>query len=176
MKKIIIFILIIACLSGCSYDGWNEITVPQIGSFKIPPDWTCHIDDNKIYLTHKDITEPTIDNVYLAGTILTKEKALPGWKVFDDSTEYVDTLKGEIFSNSAYVGEGIYSTNNENVRRTFFYMYQSMDEKIYMMLMDDSVECETVEKIAKSYKGLVPEDYTSIWEDIYYFFFPKNKT
>lgn len=174
MKRLFVFILILACLSGCSYDGWNEITVPQIGSFKIPPDWACHIDDNKIYLTHKDITEPTIDNVYLAGTILTKESALPGWKILDNNAEYVDTIKGEIFSNSAYIGEGIFSVNNESVKRTYFYMSQSTYEEIYMILMDNSIEHETVKKIVKSYKGIVDENYTTIWEDIYYFFFPKK--
>ena len=163
MKKILIvtaIILAVVILILCTlcvvsylnrYKDWQEIDVPEVGTFKIPPDWAYHRDGNRIYLTDKNVKCPTQENTYIVGTVQVAEYNEAACKVFDSNTEYVDIVSSIVFSNSAYIWKKKYIIHQKLCTKVSVEMWSSSDAEIDMLVWDDSIEYELFEKIAKSY-------------------------
>ena len=170
MKKFLIVIAIILAVvvlilcASCTvsylnrYKDWQEIDVPEVGRFKIPPDWAYHRDGNRIYLTDKRVTTPTQENTYIVGTVQVTGYDEAACKVFDSSTEYGDIVSDMTFSNSARIWKIEYIIHEKLCTKVSVEMWASSDAEIDMLVWDDSIEYELAEKIAKSYAMHLKED------------------
>ena len=163
MKKFLIVIAIIlavAILILCTscivsylnrYKGWQEIDVPEVGTFKIPPDWAYHRDSNRIYLTDKNVTTPTQENTYIVGSVRMTGYDEAASQVFDSNAKCEDIVSSMVFSNNAYVGKEEYIIQGKRCNNIYLNMNSATYEQIDMLVWDDSVDYELAEKIAKSY-------------------------
>lgn len=163
IKKIIcicIVIIISLCVLGYSgkYYGFKEIELKGIGNIKIPQEWTCHIDGNKIYFTDESVEEFTEDSVHLAGYIYNEDAPLETYKMFDDNAESEGCVKGEVFSNSAYRGIYRYIMDGKRCEKVYLNLkIYEQDKEISMIGWDEAVSYEDVGKIAKSFKEKITE-------------------
>ena len=161
---IILAVVILILCASCTvsylnrYKDWQEIDVPEVGRFKIPPDWAYHRDGNRIYLTDKSVTTPTQENTYIVGTVKFTMNDEEACQVFDSNAKYVDTNSGIVLSNSAYIRKIEYIIHEKLCTKVSVEMWASSDAEIDMLVWDDSIEYELAKKIAKSYAMHLKED------------------
>ena len=154
MKKMIYILLCIICLSGCAgeYKGWKEIEMADLGTIKIPEGWVCHIQDNKIYFTDKDVKEFTEDTVHLAGYIYDEGKN-PGenHNMFNKEVIWVERTESEVFSNNTFRGKDKYIIDNEICEKAYIILNITKDKEISMIAWDENVSYDDIKKMAKSF-------------------------
>lgn len=161
MRKIIYVLALVLCLFGCSgkYEGWKEIEMENIGNIKIPRGWTCHIKDDVIYFTDEGVTELTEDTAHLAGYIYEEKNPMAVYKMFDENATVEEHVKDEIFSNSTRRGIIRYVMNGKRCEKAYLKFYDvEQDKEIYMIVWDDSVVYEDLEKMAKSFERNAGEE------------------
>ena len=142
----------------CRYKDWQEIDVPEVGTFKIPPDWAYHRDGNRIYLTDKNVKAPTEENTYIVGSVRVTNDDEVACKIFDSNTGYGDVVSSAIFSNSARIWKVKYIIHGKLCTKVCLDMWAPSDAEIDMLVWDDSVDYKLVKKIAKSYAMHLKED------------------
>lgn len=153
IKKFLLIMVLVVFLSGCSeqYTGWKEIKIQDFGSIKVPEGWVCHIQDDEIYFVDEGITEFSVDNVHLGGYIYDAHNLNTPSKVFP-KIEKAESIKGQVYSNSAYRGIKKYHIKGKWCEKGYIEIYASKsDREIYMIAWDDTVDYDDLEKIAKSF-------------------------
>lgn len=142
----------------CRYKDWQEIDVPEVGTFKIPPDWAYHRDGNRIYLTDKDVKVPTEENTYIVGSVRVTNDDEAACQMIDGDAKYVDTVSGIVFSNSARIRKMEYIIFGKLCTKVNLELWAPSDAEIDMLVWDDSIDYKLVKKIAKSYAVHLKED------------------
>ena len=161
MKKLLLVILLVLSLSGCSgkYKGWKEIEIENLGSIKIPEGWTYHIQDNEIYFVDEGVTEFIVENVHLGGYIYDEDYTLAAHKLFDESTNYEETNESQVYSNDTFRGIEKYCIDGKWCEKGYVQLCVSeKDKEIFMIAWDDTVSYDDLEKIAKSFDRNLPEE------------------
>ena len=161
MKKLLLIMILIFFLSGCSgqYEGWKEIKLQDYGSIKVPEGWACHIQGNEIYFVDEGVTEFTEENVHLGGYIYDEDYTLAAHKLFDKSTDYEETNESQVYSNDTFRGIEKYYINGEWCEKGYIQLCVSeKDKEIFMIAWDDTVSYDDLEKIAKSFDRNLPEE------------------
>ena len=160
---IVIIAVLILCILGISsylgrYKDWQEIDVPEVGTFKIPPDWAYHRDGNRIYLTDKNVEVPTLENTYIVGTVKFTMNDEEACEIIDSNAKYVNTVSDMIFSNSARIRKKEYIIHGKLCTMVHLQLWSPHDAEIDMLVWDDSVDYELAEKIAESYSMHLKDD------------------
>lgn len=153
MKKILLITIGLLFLPGCSgkYEGWKEVGIQDYGSITVPEGWECHIRDHEIYFVDEGETEFSEGNVHLGGYIDDADHSHTPSKVFP-KIEKVESVKGQVYSNSAYRGIKKYCIRGDWYEKGHIEIHASnRDAEIYMVAWDDTVSYDDLEKIAKSF-------------------------
>lgn len=161
MKKLLLIMILIFSLSGCSwkYEGWKEIELHDYGSIKIPEGWTYHIQDNEIYFVDEGVTEFSEKNVHLGGYIYGENIPDAPSKVLPEITKAENTNKGQVHSNDTYIGIKKYYINGKWCEKGYIQLGVSeRDIEIFLIAWDGTVSYDDLEKIAKSFDRNLPEE------------------
>ena len=164
IKRIIcicIVIIISLCVLGYSgrYYGFKEIELKGLGNIKIPQEWTCHIEGNKIYFTDEGVEKFTEDSVHLAGYIHDGDYSQSTHKMFDENATVEKLVTSEVFSNSTFRGIVLYVMNGKLCEKAYLELnIVEQDKEIYMIVWDEAVSYEDVGKIAKSFNRKIIEE------------------
>lgn len=161
MKKLLLIIILVFSLSGCSgqYEGWKEIELHDYGSIKIPEGWTYHIQDNEIYFVDEGVTEFSEENVHLGGYIYDESYIPATQKMFDKNAKFEETIISQVYSNDTYRGIDKYFIHEEWCEKGYIQLGVSeRDIEIFLIAWDDMVSYDDLEKIAKSFDRNLPEE------------------
>lgn len=152
MKKLLAVLIFVLLISGCSnkYDGWKEIEVPEVGSFRIPGEWVCNKNDETICFTDKDIDDSSEYKIYLMGAIYEEGQTEIFYQFQGQKVEYREQISSETFSNSVIIGKNEYLIGDELCEMLFLDAYSS-DKRLFLIACDESLEYDVVEKIGKSF-------------------------
>lgn len=153
MKKFSIILLIILLISGCSNqdETWKEVHVANAGSLKIPYEWVYNEKDGVMYLTNKNMDDSSECKIYLIGMTYNEHELEPLYRCIAPDMKYVKLISSETFSNSAIIGKNEYIINGQTYEKLFLNLYSS-EKELYFIVLDNSIEYETVKKIARSFK------------------------
>jgi len=145
--------------------GWKNISITEIGNFKIPGNWIFTLNDNVIFLTDKNINEEDY-KIYLIGIIIkydsynyqeVKDEINGKWLYFHSGNEffkeiqYIETVSNEIFSNSTYFGIKRYSIESNQIEK-YFIDLSINNGSIELISWDNIVSKEILINIAKTFE------------------------
>lgn len=146
---ILLAILAVFSLGGCSrynYDGWKEISIWNIGTLKIPSEWTYYEKDDKLYFLDENQVPVMIEtHSYCSGD-------KPGnmdCNDFFDEYRCLQHISSTVFSNGAVYGEYLIEINSNQCQHYFLDL--PGEESISLIIWDDTIDIEFVKKIAWSF-------------------------
>ena len=151
----VLIVLIIVLLAGGiiilfdngEVEGWQTISLPQAGTMQIPPEWHCYEENDYVYIVDENdtlIMFQDFDTEEGDSEIAESYKFLKDIKYHD----FVEDI-GSGFSNGASYGKMLISCEGTEYEK---YYIQIVDDKfIKLIVWTDSIDEETVAKIAKTY-------------------------
>ena len=147
---ILVILAIIFCLIFFRYAFWQKVTIPSLGSFKVPKDWIVTKNENIIYITDKPIEEDY--KIYLVG--VGRVKGADGKYHYDffENAETLGSERGAVYSNSAGYWVEKFNINGVIKEKYVIYLYYGFGHPlIYLIAWDNLIDENTIIKITKSY-------------------------
>lgn len=152
MKKTISALLLISLmlsmLTGCgpNYEGWKDVELANCGTIKVPAGWMKCEHNGKVYLTDKPLEEENC-TIYFFQSFTVQDST-----VFSENIEWIDCLSSEVFSDGAGVGKARLSFDGVIQDVLYFWLPLSDGRDADFFAMDESIDEDTVRKIAKSFE------------------------
>ena len=148
-------ILIYNCVYNYKYIDWQDVSVPLVGKFKVPPDWVVTQMEDTVYLTDKSIDEEGY-KIYLVGIIVPRaDHVVYPYELFEDTRKIGDG-PGIGLSNSARYGQEEYIINGKKETKYYLDIGSSSGgrKKLYFLAWDDLIDEKTLSKIAYSFDAV----------------------
>jgi hypothetical protein len=147
--SILVFLTV---LFGCSFKyavwQWQSISIPEVGTFRVPGDWIVTQSNNVVYITDKPIDEEGY-KIYLIGKTEDGRNRVPYSEYFEN-IEYIKSVRGVIYSNSALFS--IHKINvNGNIVEKYIITLSNTTKDIDLLAWDNLIDENTMKKIAQSY-------------------------
>lgn len=149
MKKTILVMTIISIvllLPGCSfynYSGWERLDLENVGSIKIPGEWSCYSDGEKIYITDQSKAPMLIQTHSYAGSEAESNDYCKSFKS-------LKIIESAVLSNSAEYGKVLVEMNGSQTER-YFLDIGIGDDIMSFVVWDENIEKSLLLQIAESY-------------------------
>ena len=130
-----------------NYSGWQTVSVPGVGKFKIPCEWIVTQTEDVVYITDKPIDAEEY-KIYLVGTLTGGKLFVAPYALFDNVQE-IDEISCTGLSNGARYGQYEYLVNNK--KETKYFLDVGYEKTLYFIAWDNLLDEKTLSKIAKSY-------------------------
>lgn len=156
MKKIIPVLLVVIVLCSCSnpyqYNGWKTLDVEDVGTLKLPAEWTYYYEDGLLYIVDEN-----------ESLIATQSKSYGGWSgdahnsgivesnSFFDEVQQICCLQATTVSTgTAYGTAKMIADGNES--ENYFLIYFG-EPTFQMVFWDETVSEDLIAKIAWSFNS-----------------------
>ena len=151
---LILVIVIFILVNVCKYIGWQDVSIPEVGKFKIPPEWVVTQTEDTVYIIDKPIDEEGY-KIYLINVYRKNDYIVSPYELGEDIQKVkATTITG--FSNGAVYGKEEYIINGKKETKYFLDVgYSSGGRKqLHFLAWDDLIDEKTLSKIAYSFDAV----------------------
>ena len=148
-------VIIIIPVNLCAYIGWQDVLVPMVGKFKVPPDWVVTQTEDTVYITDKPIDEEGY-KIYLIGAIYPRnDNVVFPYELFENTRKIKDG-PGTGYSNGAFYGQEEYIINGKKETKYILDVgYNTRGRKsLSFIAWDDIIDEKTLSRIAYSFDAV----------------------
>ncbi|MBQ4136731.1 MAG: hypothetical protein IJD67_01355 [Clostridia bacterium] len=148
---IIIAVVTVFFFACSDNDGnLNVVNIPDVGAFDLPQEMICIEENGNYYLEFRDSSKNQEVGTLAVGVTYKNDYLEKLSKALGKNAIYQKLLLSETLSNSAIVGKQKWSIDNEECEITFFDFY-STDKNIFFVVLNDSLDYDTVVEISKTF-------------------------
>ena len=147
MKKVIVFltlILVLLCSCGQKNEGWQKVSIENVGTIEIPGEWSFSFEDDLLYIFDENST-PVI--------IQLKSETEEVSDKYHDNYKYNGSITNPVLSNSAIYGKCEIMYENVEIERLYISLPMEGWEQpdFELIFWDTEIDTDMQERIAKTF-------------------------
>lgn len=131
------------------YRDWKEIAIHDLGTIKIPKEWTSYEENNLIYIIDENKSPVMIQTNSVCG--YEDDSGIQESNRFYKDVMAMKTIESTLFSNSAIFGTILVSHDSVESEKLFIDLYGGDTEYISFIIWDENYDKDFAKKVAKSY-------------------------